>query len=135
VSQENSEFRARAEAVSAAVNRRDWDAVFAELDPEVEWTPVEEGVCYRGREAFLEYTLRFLEAWEEFRMELEHIEVAPTGDRTLASLRYRGRIVATEMPIDGRYFQVIDWRNGKQWRGKEYTDEADARQVFERAEE
>jgi hypothetical protein len=38
------------------------------------------------------------------------------------------------MPIDGRFFQVVEWRNGRPWRGREYTVEADARAAFERKE-
>jgi hypothetical protein len=134
VSQQNVEFRAPAVSLCAGFKRRDWEALVCELDPEVEWTAAEEGVCYRGREAFLEYTHRWLEAWEEFRIELEHIEVAATCGRTLVSLRYRGRNAASEVPIDGRFFQVLDWWDNGQWRGREVTDETDACTAFERTE-
>jgi hypothetical protein len=50
----------------AAFNKRDWGAFSAELDPEVQYMPVEEHAVYRGPEAVSQYTQRWLEAWDTF---------------------------------------------------------------------
>ncbi len=46
----------------AAFNKHDWGAFSAELDPEVEYTPVEENATRHGREAVTEYAKGWLEA-------------------------------------------------------------------------
>ena len=71
MSERRSEIEAQVEATTAAVNRGDWNAFFAEVDPEIEYTPVEENVTYRGREAMTGYLDRFFEVWDDHRMELE----------------------------------------------------------------
>jgi SnoaL-like domain len=82
---------ARARVVYDAYDRRDWDAFFANADPEPEWDPVEENVVYRGREEILAYFGRWVEAWVEFHAEPEQIEVSPDGDRTLAEFATAAR--------------------------------------------
>jgi ketosteroid isomerase-like protein len=45
---------------------------------------------YRGREEFLDWTARWLDAWQEFHMEVQSIE--PVGERhVVASVRQSGR--------------------------------------------
>ena len=51
MSQENVEAVERVRRFIDAFNKRDWGAFSAELDPEVEYTPVEEHTTYHGREA------------------------------------------------------------------------------------
>jgi SnoaL-like domain len=46
----------------AAFNGRDWDAYFADVDPDYEWDPIGENASYRGREAVTEYLERLLSA-------------------------------------------------------------------------
>jgi hypothetical protein len=41
-------IRANIDGLMAAVNAKDWAALAEWIDPEVEYTPVEEGVCHRG---------------------------------------------------------------------------------------
>ena len=68
------EIKARIEAVLAARNRGDWDALFAEIDPDAEWEPIAETVIYRGREAITEYFARWDEAWAKFRIDAERLD-------------------------------------------------------------
>jgi ketosteroid isomerase-like protein len=128
-----SDVETRLRARFDAHNRRDWDAVFAELAPDAEWDPVEENVVYRGRDAIQEYFERWLAPWAEFRVEVERMEVAPSADRVITTARYIGKIPDSEAAIDGRFFQVARLRDGQFWRTKEFVDEAEARAAFEQA--
>ena len=60
-----------------AVGRRDYQAVLAVLDPEVEIddTDIPEST---GTDTFLEWLARWDEAWESWRVE--DVEVRPAGD-------------------------------------------------------
>ena len=66
MSQENVEVGEPVRRLWAALNKRDWDAFSAELDPEMEYTPREEHAVYRGPEAVIQYAERWLEAWDTF---------------------------------------------------------------------
>ena len=76
-------IRARIEEVLAARNRRDWDALFADIDLDAEWEPIAETVVHRGREAITEYFARWDEAWAEFRIDVERIDVSRDEDLAL----------------------------------------------------
>jgi SnoaL-like domain len=116
------ELLTRPKAILAAYNRRDWDAYFAELDPEFEWTPIEEKVKCRGREAVLAYHRRWLDAWEEFEVELEQLEIAPAGDRGLAIRPLSGQEPGRRGSDRGTLLPGGELRNGKPWRAKESCD-------------
>jgi ketosteroid isomerase-like protein len=128
MSKENAEIVKRVERIFAAYNRRDWDGFFADIysESDFEWAPMEENVSYRGREAVLGYVESWFEAWDEFRVEIEDIEIAPAADRVWVALRYRGKGKGSEIPVEGLFFQVSELRDGKPLRAKEYTDRAEA---------
>ena len=67
MSQENVGVGEPVRRLWAALNKREWDAFSAELDPDVEYAPVEEQVVYRGPEAATRYAKRWLEAWDTSR--------------------------------------------------------------------
>ena len=48
----------------AAFNKRDWGAFSVELDPEVEYAPVEEHAAFRGPEAVVRYAEQWFDAWD-----------------------------------------------------------------------
>src|SRR4051794_36213973 len=96
----------KARAAYDAYNRRDWDGFFAEVDPEWEFVPVEEGVAYHGRDDVLAYFLRWLEAWDDFVVEIEGVELAADASRVFLALRYRGTASAGGPTVDGRFFHV-----------------------------
>src|SRR3989442_2121281 len=104
MSQENVEIVDRVRRLIAAFNKRDWDAFAAELDPEVEYMPVEEDAVYHGPEASAEYAKRWLEAWETFLGEAEEIEITPAEDRAFVAIRCRGRGKGSGVEIDDRLF-------------------------------
>ena len=54
MSEGNVEIVERVRRLYAAYSRRDWDAYFADTDPEFEWDPTEQGGVFRGRRAITE---------------------------------------------------------------------------------
>ena len=76
----HAELSSRAVTLYAALNRRDWDAFFAQTDPEVEWTPLDENTSYRGRGALIAYIER----------RLAPVGRVPPGARERRALRDRG---------------------------------------------
>ena len=126
MSQENVEIGEPVRRLFAAFNKRDWGAFSAELDPEVEYAPVEEDAVYRGPEAFLQYVERWLEAWDTFLGEAEEIESTPAEDRAFIALRFRGRGKGSGAEFDDRIFWVGELRGGRLYRISEYTDRAEA---------
>ena len=126
------DIRARIEAVLAARNRGDWDALFAEIDPDAEWEPIAESVVYRGREAIAEYFARWDEAWAEFRIDAERIDVSRDKDLALLAARDRGRGKGSAVDVDGNFYTVWELREGKVLRCREYAHESEAQAEFER---
>jgi ketosteroid isomerase-like protein len=110
----------------AAFNKRDWVAFSAELDPEVEYTPVEENVVYRGPEAVVQYVERWLEAWDTFSGEAEEVHNTPKEDHAFVALRLRGMGQGSGIEIDDPFFWVIALRGGRLFRISEYTTRAEA---------
>jgi ketosteroid isomerase-like protein len=127
MSEENVEAVERVRRLAAAFTNRDWGAFSAELDPEVEYTPVEEDTTYHGPEGFAEYAKRFLEVWEtSFSAEAEEVEIAPAGDRAFVALRFRGSGKGSGVEIDDRVFWDGELRGGRLYRISEYTKREEA---------
>lgn len=127
----DAEPSSRAATLFTALSRRDWDQSFAQTDPEVEWTPLDENVSYRGRGALTTYFQRRLARWVEFALELETVETSPAEDRMLTTARYEGRVRDTGKLISGRVSCVVELRAGRFWRGEEYPDNDRAREAFQ----
>jgi ketosteroid isomerase-like protein len=127
MSEENVEVGEPVRRLFAAFNKRDWGAFSAELDPEVEYTPVEEHAVRRGPTALIQYVERWLEAWETFSAEAAEIESTPAEDRALITLRFRGSGKGSGVEIDDRSnFWVCELRGGRLYRINEYNDRAEA---------
>jgi ketosteroid isomerase-like protein len=128
MSQENVEVGEPVRRLFAALNKRDWGAFSAELDPEVEYAPVEEHAVYRGPEACIQYVERWLEAWDTFLVEAEEIESTPAEDRAFIAMRFRGRGKGSGAEFDQRSFWVGELRGGRLYRISEYeySDRAEA---------
>lgn len=131
MSQENVEaFK----AVIEAINRRDWDALLAGLDPDVEWHPTSlapwagEAVVYRGHEAVRQW---FKDVEEVFpQLHSEFPEIRDLGDRVVAigKIRTRGEASGAETELPVAY--VIEYENRKAKRVWSYLD---PRQALEAA--
>ncbi|MGI8462095.1 MAG: nuclear transport factor 2 family protein [Solirubrobacterales bacterium] len=116
----------RVRRLFVAFNERDWDALSAELDPEVEYTPVEEHATFHGHEAFTDYLERWLEAWETFSAEAEEIEITPAEDHVFIAIRCRGSGKGSGVEINDFLFWVSELRGGRLYRISEYTARGDA---------
>ena len=126
MSQENVEVGEPVRRLLAAFNKRDWGAFSAELDPEVEYMPVEEHAVYRGPDAVSRYTQRWLEAWDTFSLEAEEVESTPAENRAFSAIRLRGTGKGSGVEIDQRGFWVYELRGGRLYRISEYSDRAEA---------
>jgi ketosteroid isomerase-like protein len=121
MSEENVEVADSVRRLFAAFNERDWGAFPPELDPEVEYTPVEEHAAVHGPEEFVEYAKRWLDAWETFLGEAEEIEITPAEDRAFVAIRFRGRGKGSGVDIDDRFFWAAELRGGRLYRISEYN--------------
>ena len=126
MSQENVEVGEPVRRLLAAFNKRDWGAFSAELDPEVEYLPVEEHAVYRGPEAVSQYTQRWLEAWDTFSLEAEEVESTSAENRAFSAIRMRGTGKGSGVEIDERGFWVYELCGGRLYRISEYSDRAEA---------
>jgi hypothetical protein len=65
------------------------DYVATHWDPDGEYRPVEETGTIRGHDALVEWTGRWMEAWEVFSGELD--EVIDVGGPVVAAVTVKGR--------------------------------------------
>ncbi len=107
-----------------AVGRRDYQAVLAHLDPEVEIddTDIPEST---GTDSFLEWLARWDDAWETWRVE--DVEVRAAGaDQVIALFRMvtTGRGSGVELARDDAL--VASFRGGKALKLGYYNNQAQA---------
>jgi len=74
-----------------------------------------------GAEAFLS---AWLEAWEDWQLELEALHDG--GDKVVALVRQSGTSKAAGMPVEMSFAQVWTLRDGKQSRMEMYSDRDEA---------
>ncbi len=123
VSRENVELLRRA---VDAYNRRDVEALVAELDPEVEWMPALPGLVageaavYRGHEGIAQMFADLFEVLDEIHFSYD--DVRDLGDRVVAigSIRTRGKASGAE--TESPYVNVAELRDGKGIRLRGYLD-------------
>src|ERR1700693_5567773 len=117
-----------AKRVVDAYNRRDVDALFAELaTPDFEWWPAltraYEGGCYQGCEGVERFAADTRENWEELQTIAE--EFRDLGDRVLVLGRLRGRGKASGASVDQPYIAVLDFSGERVCRSEVYYDHAE----------
>jgi ketosteroid isomerase-like protein len=113
-----------------AYNRRDIEALVAELDPEVEWHPALPGLLvgaatiYRGHEGIGEMFRDFYEVLDE--IHFAYSEIHDLGDRVVAigEIRVRGKASGAE--TRSPYANVADVRGGMGVRIRGYLDPEEA---------
>jgi ketosteroid isomerase-like protein len=112
MSQENVEAFKR---VFEAENRRDVEAVIAELDPDVEWhaaLPLLGGdAVYRGHDRVREF---LPEIWDVLAdTAFGFPDIRDLGDRVVALGHFRGRGEASGVLTGGPFAYVVDFKGGK----------------------
>jgi ketosteroid isomerase-like protein len=127
MSQENVEAFKR---FADANNRRDVEALLAELDPEVEWHSAVlrslrgEAEVHRGHAGVREMLRDLYEAFSEFQVEFS--EIRDLGDRVVAIGRWITRGEESGAEVTPPLASVVDFRNGKAIRVRSYLDPEDA---------
>jgi ketosteroid isomerase-like protein len=127
MSRENVEAFKRA---AEAINRRDIDALLAEVDPEVEWYPVMlasvagGAAVYRGHEGVREWIGDVDETFGETHSDFP--EVRDLGDRVVAIGRLRVRGKESGVEVESPIIYVADFRNGKAFHVRTYLDREEA---------
>jgi ketosteroid isomerase-like protein len=100
-----------------AFNRRDFDALLALTDSDVEYMPRLASVegNFHGHDGVRRWWEDLLEAFPDYTAEI--VEMQDRGDLTVAAVRTRGRGAGSDAPHDQKLWQVARWRLGKcTWR-------------------
>ncbi len=83
-----------------------------------------ERQTYEGVEGAREFMADWLEAWEDWQLEVE--ELLDAGDDVVALLRQRGRSKATGLLVDMEFAQVWTFRDGAQARMRMFASREEA---------
>jgi uncharacterized protein len=127
MSQENVEVVRR---TADAYNRGDIDAALEDVDPEIEWHPLlpgllgREATVYRGHEGVRQVVRDLDEAFTE--LEAEQSEVRDLGEQVIAIGHFRGRGRESGAKTETAIVWLVDFRNGKAVRVREYLDPEEA---------
>ena len=113
---------------AAAVNRRDFEALFLAIDPEIEYhpngdqLPLDMEAVSHGHDGYEKVWRLMIDSFEDFSVEpLEAIEL---GDQLLATTRYTGHGSGIGVPVDIPRVQ-LKWRGLVVWQ-RDFSDRADA---------
>jgi ketosteroid isomerase-like protein len=99
-----------------AWNRGDFDAAAEVLDPQIEWqmpSNIPDAGTYRGPDEDRRRLEEFLEAWDEFTVDVE--ELIDEGDRVIARIRYGGLGSGSGIEVRGASADTHVWtlRDGR----------------------
>jgi ketosteroid isomerase-like protein len=99
---------------------------------DAEWVEAPERVdakSHRGHDGIRESFERWLDDWDEYRVEAERFE--DHGDSVLVVSRESGRGRGSGASTDAVVYSVLTFRDGKISRYHEFYDEASARSTLE----
>ncbi|MGH2979962.1 MAG: nuclear transport factor 2 family protein [Solirubrobacterales bacterium] len=114
-----------------AWNRRDWEELFSLLHPDMEWMPMEGtllGGPFRGHDQVREFLETLMDAWDEFRIELE--DLVERDDQVLAFVRVRSRARDSGIELDERWAHLWTARDGLAARLQVFSDRRAATEAF-----
>jgi ketosteroid isomerase-like protein len=101
------------------------DELFNTLDPDVEWAWPLDSRVFRGRDAMVQAATDFLDAVEDWRIEVDEIVDGP-DTRVLCAQRILARGKGSGTPFEQRLFTALTVRDGKVWRIRDCTERSDA---------
>jgi ketosteroid isomerase-like protein len=79
---------------------------------------------YRGIDGARRFLREWLEAWDNWELELRELHDA--GDQVVAIVHQRGRSKAAGLPVEMEFAQVFTLRDGMQVRMEMYADPSEA---------
>jgi ketosteroid isomerase-like protein len=125
MSQENLEIVGRGFAHFQATG----DFLDELVDPDFVWDMSKfrgwpEQQTYEGLDGARQFMRDWLEAWDDWELEVEAFHDA--GDQVVAIIRQRGRAKSTGLEVDMHLAQVFTVRDGLQLRMEMYADPAEA---------
>ena len=112
----------------AALNRGDLTGVRPLLHPEIEWQEgpgAPEAGVHQGRETFESFLGKWLESFDEFRIEPE--EIIEDGDRLIAVVHQTGRGRASGIEVEARIAHVWTVKDGRAIRWQSFSTPEAAR--------
>ena len=83
-----------------------------------------EQQVYEGVDGARAFDSAWLEAWEDWELEVEALHDA--GDKVVALVRQHGTSKAAGMPVEMSFAQVFTLRDGRQSRMEMYSDRSEA---------
>jgi ketosteroid isomerase-like protein len=120
-----------------AFQRSDLDAVLALTDPEVEIylpTTLPNSGTFRGHEGYITWIGQWLEAWEDFRIEV--LEMEPVGEHHVVTTIHQSAVGrGSGIPVEMDVAYMSDIREGKVIALQMYLTREEAIQVARSREE
>ncbi len=110
-----------------AFNRGDIDTWLGYIDPEIEWHGVSDEPDpgpFRGHDGVLKMVARWIEAFPDFRAEVE--DYIDAGQYVVVPMRLRGRTVSSDADLVVEDVLVQRYRDGKIVEVREYRTRAEA---------
>lgn len=117
-----------------AFNAGDQASVLGFLDPEVEVFTAPGLInagTYHGIDGFLAWAAQWLEAWDDFRNEIERV-YAVGNDHVVVELWQAARGAGSGIPVEMRIAYMFEVRDQRATRLHLYPDAAEARAAAER---
>jgi ketosteroid isomerase-like protein len=105
-----------------ALNRGDVEAMLARMDPDFEWSPLEDSPAsrnLRGHEQVRRYVEDWLSTFDDLWLELG--EPSAVGDHVVIDVRGHARGRASGVKLYNRFCQVWTLRRGTAVRMEEYA--------------
>ena len=100
------------------------DEVFAQLDEEVEWRWPLSPESFRGRAGLLQAAADWLEAVDDWQIEVE--EVLDAGERVVSGQNVRAQGKGSGAPSDQHVYTVFSFRDRRILRMEDYLDRGEA---------
>ena len=110
-----------------AVNRDDWQAALAYLDPSVEWDsdPGDpDAATFHGPDGVRQFWTTWTENFED--LALYPVDLLDAGDAVVAVTRLVGRGKASGVEVERLFFSVYEFREGKVVRYRQFDTRAEA---------
>jgi ketosteroid isomerase-like protein len=111
-----------------ALNRRDLDAMLANLQPDAEMVPLRavlDGTVYRGHDGLRQWLADMAEDWDDLRIETEELRDLQ-GGRVLVLGRFHARGKSSGVNLDHRAAWICEVAGGRMARIRFFEDAAAA---------